>query len=39
VNGSKAQFGGGPEHDTHVVSEKSWKHSPESPAPAQRAEN
>jgi hypothetical protein len=39
VNGSKAQFGGGPEHDTHVVSEKSWKHSPESPAPALRPEN
>jgi len=31
VNGSKPQFGGGPEHDTHVVIEKSWNHSPEIP--------
>jgi hypothetical protein len=39
VNGTKAQFGSGPEHDTLVVSEKSWKHSAESPAPALRPEN
>jgi hypothetical protein len=39
VNGSKPQFAGGPEHDTLVVREKSWNHSPECPEPAQRPEN
>ena len=39
VNGSKPQFAAGPQHDTQVVSEKSWNHSPESLEPPQRPEN
>lgn len=31
VNRGKTKLGGSPKHDTHVVSEKPWKHSPEPP--------